>query len=134
AHNLIDMLHSFDTGSGRGLQDPDVRRRMRNMFWAVSQMYEIPGQLKEGWETADPEHLVNAFMSAIVAEHSALSSEPRRLMRDLPEWLPGMSRAPIVREAEAEQARRRARSEHSQARRAEHPRKTVEDVVRGRGY
>ena len=80
---------------------------------------------------ADPTaQLLNQQAGAI----NALTYQPRRLMRDLPEWLPLMQRSPLVQEAERMQAEKRARTEKAAEHRAEKPRSTIEDKLRAAGY
>ena len=131
ASQIRDLLATFQTGSGRGLQDPDTWHRFRNMYWGFSQAFEVPAEVKRGLESGDPSHMANAFVALVLGEHSAIGdpqsrerrppvgAEPRRLTRYLPEWMPGMERSREVRAAEREQAHRRERRERALERRSE---------------
>ena len=131
ASQIRDLLATFQTGAGRGLQDPEVWRRFRNMYWGFSQAFEVPAEVKKGLESGDPSHMANAFVALVLGEHSAIGdpqsrerrppvgAEPRRLTRYLPEWMPGLERSREVRAAEREQAHRRERRERALERRSE---------------
>jgi hypothetical protein len=131
ASELKDMLASFESGSGRGLQDPAVRQRMKNMFWGISQLYEVPKEIHAGLESGDPERWINAFVSLATGEHDALNYEPRRLGKFLPESMPGMKRSDKVALAEALQEQRRRNREKMQER-MNRPRPSISERVGGR--
>jgi len=101
--------------------------RLKNAFWGIAQIYNLPEEFKKGDYTG-------MLATAMLGEHNTLSYQPRRLMRDVPEWLPLMERSPLVQRAEAMQAEKRARTEKADARRAEKPRSTIEDKLRQAGY
>jgi hypothetical protein len=80
--------------------DPQQKSRLQNMFWGLSQIYEIPREFHAYQKDGDNSHLVNILTSAALAEHSALKYEPRRLMQWLPDWMPGLEKSKLVKEAE----------------------------------
>jgi hypothetical protein len=73
--------------------------------------------------------------TALVGAHRAYTYEPRRLTRDLPEWLPGMQKSAGVREAEDMRQTKKDRFERAQAQRSERGRPpTIEEQLRAGGY
>jgi hypothetical protein len=95
--------------------DPRERDRVLNMFWGISQIYNMPREFLAYREDGNWQHLVNLLTEATLAEHSALKYEPRRLMMWLPEWMPGMQKAEIIKNAEALRAITEAKREKAQA-------------------
>ena len=102
-------------------------RRLQNAFWGLAQVYNLPEEYAKG-------DYAGMLATILLGEHNAYSYQPRRLMSGLPESLPGMQKSPAVREAERLQQRKQELFERSQARRAEHPRKSIEDRLRQSGY
>jgi len=94
--------------------DPNERERVLNMFWGISQMYNIPRDFIAYTKDGNEQHLVNILTEATMAEHSALKYEPRRLMKYLPEWMPFLQKSDIVRNAETLRAIREAKVERAQ--------------------
>lgn len=94
--------------------DPKEKERVLNMFWGISQMYNLPREFLAYQKDGDQQHLVNLLTTAALSEHAALKYEPRRLMKWLPEWMPGMQKSQLVAQAEAIRARVEARQEKSQ--------------------
>jgi len=103
--------------------------RIRNMFWGISQLYEIPKEWQAFEKTGDSSHLVNILSSSLVAEHSALNYSPRRLAAYLPEYLPGMQKSELVQAAEALQTQQQRRGEAIRARQALRPARTIEEKL-----
>jgi hypothetical protein len=99
--------------------------RLKNAFWGVSQLYNLP----EEWAKRD---YAGVLATAFLGEHRALTYQPRRLMRDLPEWLPGMSKSPLVQRAEEMQAEKRRKVEQAEQHRKPHS--SIEDKLRAAGY
>ena len=95
--------------------DPMQKARVQNMFWGFSQLFGIPQEYLAYKRDGNPEHFVNILTAAAFGTHSALKYEPRRLGKWLPEWMPGMQKSEIVKEAEDLQARLRQRQEKGQA-------------------
>jgi hypothetical protein len=91
--------------------DPQNKARIMNMFWGLSQIYNLPREWQAYQRDGEPRHLVNLLTTAALAEHSALKYEPRRLMKWLPDWMPGMQKSNIV--SEAEQLRNKIESTRS---------------------
>ena len=124
AGQLVDVINDV---RGRGDWE-----RTKNMFWGISQLYNLPKEWQAFERTGETKYLADMLATALLGEHTALSYEPRRLMRDLPESLPGMQRAPMVREAEEMQRQRQQRREQFQHRRETHPPKTIEQRLQER--
>jgi hypothetical protein len=76
------------------------RARVKNMFWGISQLFNVPQEFLAYKRDGNPKHFVNILAAAAFGTHSALKYEPRRLGKWLPEWLPGMQRSEIVSRAE----------------------------------
>lgn len=95
--------------------DPRERERVLNMFWGISQLYNMPREFIAYTKDGDNQHFVNMLTEAAIAEHSALKYEPRRLMKYLPEWMPFMQKSEIVRNAETLRAITDAKIEKAQA-------------------
>ena len=51
----------------------------------------------------------------MLAEHSALKYEPRRLMKWLPEWMPALQKSDLLKEAETLQQTIKERQEKGEA-------------------
>jgi hypothetical protein len=102
-------------------------KRVQNMFWGLSQLYNIPKEWEAFRKTNNVSHLGNILTSAAIAEHSALNYEPRRFTKYLPESLPFMRKSQLVNDAEYLQAVKKARSEQQQMRREARPRRTIEE-------
>lgn len=94
--------------------DPGNRSRVINMFWGISQLYNLPREFNAFLKDKNPDRLVNLLMDAALAEHSALKYEPRRLMKWLPEWLPGLQKSELVQYAETLQKRAQRKQEKRQ--------------------
>lgn len=94
APNTIKDIMSAMSG------DPGQKARLMNMFWGLSQIYNLPREWKAYQTDGNPQHLVNLLTTAAISEHSALKYEPRRLMKWLPEWMPGMQKSQTVAQAE----------------------------------
>jgi len=100
--------------------------RVKNMFWGLSQLYDIPKEFEAFRKTGDVGHLGNILAGAAIAEHSALNYEPRRFTKYLSESLPLMRKSSLVNDAEYMQQVKKARSEQQQMRREARPRRTIE--------
>jgi hypothetical protein len=107
-HDLMEALNG----------DPQNKARILNMFWGLSQIYNLPRDWLAYQRDQDPQHLVDLVMEVSVAEHSALKYQPRRLMQYLPESLPGMKKSDLVNQAEALQQRIEQRQMRGEATRA----------------
>jgi hypothetical protein len=95
--------------------DPGQTARVMNMFWGLSQLYNMPQEFNAFLKDKDPKHLGLILMNAAFSTHSALRYEPHRLMQWLPEWMPGLEKSEIVRQAERLQARIEAQQEKGRA-------------------
>jgi hypothetical protein len=95
--------------------DPSQKARIMNMFWGLSQIYNLPAEWTAFKQDNNPQHLVDMLTTIAVSEHSALKYEPRRLMKWLPDWMPGMQKGELVKQAEALQEMMRRKREKSQA-------------------
>lgn len=95
--------------------DPQGRARVMNMFWGLSQIYNLPKEWMAYQKDKNPQHLVNLLTSVAVAEHAAIKYEPRRLMQFLPEWMPGLEKSKLVLQAEELRARIDAKQEKARA-------------------
>ena len=71
--------------------------RLTNMFWGLSQLFNIPQEFMAYTRDQKPEHLVNILTGAALGTHSAISYEPRRLGKYIPEWMPGMAYDPQLK-------------------------------------
>jgi hypothetical protein len=91
--------------------DPGQWERAVNMFWGLSQLYNIPQAFNAYMKDKDPQHLALILSSAAFSTHSALKYNPHRLMQWMPEWMPGLEKSAIVRQAEALQAKIQATQE-----------------------
>lgn len=100
---MVDLLHN----------DPHEKARIQNMFWGISQLYELPREWNAYRRDGNSNHLVNLLTIAAVAEHSAIKYEPRRLMQWLPEWMPGLQKSELVKEAEQLRSKVKEKSEKS---------------------
>lgn len=85
--------------------DPQNKARVMNMFWGLSQLYNIPREFEAYRQDGQNRHLVNILTSAAISEHAALKYQPRRLMQWLPEWMPGLEKSALVKQAELLQAK-----------------------------
>src|SRR5438132_2000575 len=95
--------------------DPAQRARVMNMFWGLSQLYNIPREYEAYRKDGDNSHLVKILASAALSAHSSLKYEPRRLGKWLPEWMPGLEKSKLVATAEALQERVKLRQQRSKA-------------------
>jgi hypothetical protein len=101
--------------------------RLRNAFWGISQLWNLQDEFKRG-------DYGGMLGTALVGAHRAYTYEPRRLTRDLPEWLPGMQKSAGVREAETMRARRKELFERREQRREERGKPpTIEERLRAGG-
>jgi hypothetical protein len=91
--------------------DPGQMERVVNMFWGLSQIWNMPQQFAAYLKDKNPEHLALILSSAAFSTHSALKYNPHRLMQWLPEWMPGLEKSAIVRRAEGMQAKIQATQE-----------------------
>jgi hypothetical protein len=101
--------------------------RLKNAFWGISQIYNLPVEFAKG-------DYSGMLATALLGEHNALTYQPRRLMRDLPESLPFMKKSALVKRAEEMQAAKRRSLERADERRSLKPRSTIEDKLRAAGY
>ena len=85
--------------------DPGNMERVVNMFWGLSQLYNMPHEFASYLKDKDPKHLALILANAAFSTHSALKYNPHRLMQWLPEWMPGLEKSAIVRQAEGLQAK-----------------------------
>lgn len=97
--------------------------RLRNMFWGLSQMYELPKEFERG----DYSGMLGTIL---LGEHQALTYEPRRLGKALPESLPFLKKSVLVESAERMQADRERRR-HQREERPKSP--TIEERLRRAG-
>lgn len=81
----------------RGTEDMS---RLLNLFWFWTQTFGGFEQFSQFTKTGDPKHLGNLLMTLGLGEHTALNYEPRRLPKYLPEWMPGMKKSKLVKDAE----------------------------------
>src|SRR5262249_31633341 len=95
--------------------DPGERERVINMFWGLAQLYNVGHEFYAFTKDGNPKHLVSILTTAAFSTHTALTYQPRRATQWLPESLPGMTKSPTVRQAEALQAKIQARTEKAQA-------------------
>jgi hypothetical protein len=65
-HDLMEALNG----------DPENKARILNMFWGLSQIYNLPRDWIAYQKDKDPQHLVDLTMEIAVAEHSALKYQP----------------------------------------------------------
>jgi len=91
--------------------DVGMKSRVVNMFWGLSQLFNIPMEFNAYLKDQNPEHLALILQNAAFSTHSALKYQPHRLMQWLPESLPGMEKSAKVRYAEFLQAKIEARQE-----------------------
>jgi hypothetical protein len=110
----------------RGKENTFETDKVKNMFWGLSQLYNLQDEFRKG-------NYADMLGTILLGEHRAVSYAPRRLMRDVPEWLPGMGKSELVEQAEQEQARRKQRHEQLVERRQAHPRTGIEERLRRRG-
>jgi hypothetical protein len=106
-HTLGDVMKTLHG-------DPGMKARVMNMFWGLTQLYNIPQEFAAYLKDGDPKHLGLIMANATMSTHSALRYHPRRLMQWLPETLPGLEKSTTVRGAEALQEKIRARTEKAQ--------------------
>jgi len=99
---IVDLMKNIQ---GRGERD-----RVINMFWGLSQIYNIVpegGKLVQAAQAGDAaattRHATNILTSAALAEHSALNYRPRRLLAALPEVGPWLTKSEEVKAAEGRQ-------------------------------
>jgi hypothetical protein len=107
-HTIEDVMKSIHG-------DPGQTARVANMFWGLSQLYNMPQTFNAYLKDKDPKHLALILSSAAFATHSALKYQPHRLMQWLPEWMPGLEKSAIVRRAEGLQAKIEAKTEKARA-------------------
>jgi hypothetical protein len=91
----------------KNIQSRGEKERIINMFWGLSQLYNMPqhgyaavqaaGQ--GDWATFASE-ASKILTSAALAEHTALNYRPRRLMAALPEVGPFLRKSADVKQAE----------------------------------
>jgi hypothetical protein len=93
--DLVKALHG----------EPGLEARAINMFWGLSQLYNIPQQFAQYLRDHDPKHLGLIISSAAFGTHEALRYQPRRFASFIPESWPGMEKSAQVKEAEALQAK-----------------------------
>jgi hypothetical protein len=103
-HTINDVMKSLHG-------DPGQTARVINMFWGLSQLYNIPQEFQAYLKDKDPKHLALILSNAAFSTHSALKYQPHRLMQWLPEWMPGLEKSAIVRQAEGLQAKIEAKTE-----------------------
>ena len=70
--------------------DTAATTRLLNMFWGVSQLFNVPQEFVAYTRDGNQKHLVNIVTNAAFGTHEAIKYEPRRLGKWIPEWLPGM--------------------------------------------
>jgi hypothetical protein len=103
-HTISDVMKTLQG-------DPGQWARIVNMFWGLSQLFNMPQEFNAYLKDKDPKHLALILSSAAFATHAALKYEPHRLAKWLPESLPGMEKSALVREAERLQAKVQAKQE-----------------------
>jgi hypothetical protein len=108
-HTISDVMKTLQG-------DPGQWARIVNMFWGISQLFNMPQEFKAYLKDKDPKHLALMLQSAALSTHSALKYEPHRLAKFVPEWKPfgieiGLTKSALVREAEALQAKVQAKTE-----------------------
>jgi hypothetical protein len=106
--------HSLEQLSQTLHGDPGMKARFVNMFWGLSQLYNMPQEFAAWMKDGDAKHLWLILQNATMSTHNAIRYQPRRLMQWLPESLPGMEKSPQVREAEALQKKIQDRLEKAQ--------------------
>ena len=122
AKQLGDLFQALQGKPGAVEQD-----KIKNMFWGLAQIYNLPQEYERG-------DYAGMLATILLGEHNALTYQPRRLAKDLPEWLPLMQRSEAVRIAEDLQALKKQRQETAAEKRAQKPRSTIEDKLRAGGY
>jgi hypothetical protein len=103
-HTISDVMKTLQG-------DPGQWARIVNMFWGLSQLFNMPQEFRAYLKDKDPKHLALMLQSAALSTHAALKYEPHRLAKWLPESLPGMEKSALVREAERLQAKVQAKQE-----------------------
>ena len=111
-------------------------RRAINMFWGLSQLYNMP---QHGWKAlmaaksgdagAAVSEMSKVLTSAVLAEHSALNYRPRRLMAALPEVGPWLKKSAEVKQAEMMQQAIERRGDIKQRFRDRMKERTIEDRI-----
>jgi hypothetical protein len=131
------------TGALQG--DPVAGSRMLNMFWGLSELFNIPGEWQAYQKDHNPSHLADILSWAALGTHEAVKYEPRRLGKYIfPEWLPGMAYTPEQkgyaamreeRETKAMKAAKTYETRHGALRGLYQGSKEqqVEDLLRGAG-
>jgi hypothetical protein len=108
-HTISDVMKTLQG-------DPGQWARIVNMFWGISQLFNMPQEFNAYLKDKDPKHLALILSSAAFSTHAALKYEPHRLAKFVPEWKPfgieiGLTKSALVREAEALQAKVQAKTE-----------------------
>lgn len=105
------IQHAMEAVQG----DPEQRSRLVNMFWGMSFITNTPAEMKKFEQDGDPSHLGKILANFAFGTHSALKYEPRRVMKYMPDWLPGMQKSQIVEEAERLRTKVETRKEKTRA-------------------
>lgn len=91
--------------------DPGARLRVMNMFFGLSQMFNMSSEFYLYLRDGKSEHLTNIITSAAFGTHTALKYEPRRAAKYIPEsWLPGFKYSEEVATAGALREKREERA------------------------
>jgi len=113
------------------------KRRLINMFWGLSQAYEIPAHgykviqaLNAGNGALAASEASKMLTSIALAEHTALNYRPRRLLAALPEVGPWLQKSAQVKAAEQMQQAIERKGEVKERRREIYRGRTIEDRVK----